>query len=518
MAVMDPKGLPLMNSNIREDNSLARQLFQYIFGLYCLIAITVTIIQITEEYRYTQKSIEQELTTYQKIFGPVLAKALWDLDRDQINTITKGLTEVPIIVGVKIERLQGDKLIPYSGRNASQFELSTYEQFSYSFPVEYSTVGNTHPLGKATLYSDSSIVLDRVKLGFTFLIINALIKGIALWIIFWWISNRFLIKPLNRLIEAITSVRFDNLENFRIDLKIKKNNELTLIEHNFSKMVNELITAKKDVTEFNKKLEFNVQQRTLELRKAKDEAEQATASAEKSAEAKSEFLSIMSHELRTPMNGIQGMLYLLEQSSVNDKQQKYIETATYSANQLLNLIADILDISKLESGDLSLEYSEFELQPVLNEVFKNQKLKNTNNQIELIFESDDIKGIHVLADSNRLKQILNNLIANAIKFTPQGTVEINIKKKNIVANNTHKTRLIITVADTGIGISDNKVEQLFNTFSLVDSSSTREYAGTGLGLTICEKLCHLMDGSISVQSKLGKGSTFRFEVLLHTLD
>lgn len=168
MALLGPSGVSIMEPAIQDDQSLAKQLFQYIFGLYCFIAITVTVIQIIEEYRYTQKTIEVELTNYEAIFGPVLAKALWDLDREQVNVITKGLAEVPIIVGVKIERIQGDKLIPYAGRNAKTFDLALHEQFSYQFPIVYQSSGVKHTLGQASLFSGSSIVLDRVQLDFYF--------------------------------------------------------------------------------------------------------------------------------------------------------------------------------------------------------------------------------------------------------------------------------------------------------------------------------------------------------------
>lgn len=506
-----------MDPALQDDQSLAKQLFQYIFGLYCLIAITVTVIQIIEEYRYTQKTIEVELTNYEAIFGPVLAKALWDLDREQVNVITKGLAEVPIIVGVKIERIQGDKLIPYAGRNAKTFDLALHEQFSYQFPIEYQSSGLKHSLGKATLFSDSSIVLDRVQLGFTFLVINAVIKGVALWIIFWFISNKLLIKPLSRLTQAINGLKYDNLTEFNLDLEIHNKNELSVIEDSFNTMIDELKESKNQVHNFNQKLEVQVQERTKDLNDAMVFAEQAKLEAEKSNLAKSEFLSTISHELRTPMNGIQGMLYLLENTQLEDKQKQYIDTANSSSKDLLELINNILDASKLEQGALKLELMEFEIFPILKNLVSRSYLEIDTKTLNIVLNADETKGIKVLGDPDRLRQILHNLIANAITYTSEGAINIKADCHEVWLKGQQRIQLSVAIEDTGVGIEEEKQKSLFQIFTQVDNSSTREYSGAGLGLYICKQLCELMDGRISVHSHVGNGSLFHIDVYFLTL-
>lgn len=518
MAFLDPSGVPIMDPAIQDDQSLAKQLFQYIFGLYCLIAITVTVIQIIEEYRYTQKTIEVELTNYEAIFGPVLAKALWDLDREQVNVITKGLAEVPIIVGVKIERIQGDKLIPYAGRNAKTFDLALHEQFFYQFPIVYQSSGVKHTLGQASLFSDSSIVLDRVQLGFTFLIINAVIKGVALWIIFWFVSNKLLIKPLSRLTHAISSLKFDNLTEFNIDLETHNKNELSVIEDNFNIMVDELKKSKDQVQSFNKKLEIQVRERTQDLNEAVTSAEQAKCEAEKSNLAKAEFLSTMSHELRTPINGIQGMLYLLENSPLEEKQKQYVETANASSKNLIELINNIFDASKLEQGTIKLETIEFEVFPILKQMTKKSLTDINIERLSIILEAEKIKGLKVIGDPNRLSQIVHNLVSNAITYTNEGEIRIEAQYHEIMTHGKPSVKLIVAIKDTGIGIEEEKQHTLFQTFTQADTSSTREHSGAGLGLFICKKLCELMGGNISVQSQVGKGSLFQFEVNFRTLN
>lgn len=504
-----------MNARSNSQHLLSAQLFKLIFGLYCIIAVSVTAIQMIEEYRYTQKAIAEELKTYEHIFGPVLAKSLWNLDREQVNDITQGFSEVPIIVGVKIERLKDNNLILYAERNINDFSLSASNQFSYSFPIEYSIAEKSQPLGQATLYSDSSIVLNRVKLGFVFLIINALIKGFALWAIFWWVSKKLLITPLNTLTQSISNLNFDNLSSFNINLNIKNHNELSIIEQSFSAMVAELATAKQHINDFNQSLEYKVVQRTIELEKAKHDAESLTQIAESATRAKSIFLATMSHELRTPMNGIQGMLYLLDQSELNEKQKQHIGIASNSAKELLTLINDILDLSKIEAGKFKIENHTFEVYPLFDELIESLNLGINNNNIPILLVADNIRSLQAIGDPLRLRQILTNLIGNAIKFTHQGQIKITTEVIDNKESSNDAFYLSIAIQDTGIGIAHDNLEHLFDNFTQADSSSTREYGGSGLGLAICKQLCELMGGEINVTSEEGKGSCFKFYITLH---
>jgi signal transduction histidine kinase len=499
--------------SLHSSNSLSAQLFKLIFGLYCLIAVSVTTIQIIEEYRYTQDIITEELKSYEKIFGPVLAKALWNLDREQVNDIMQGFSEVPVIVGIEIQRLQDNKLVPFSEKNLNKNNPTINNQFSYSFPITYNVAGMDHSLGQSTIYSDSSVVFDRVKLGFSFLILNAVIKGIALWIIFWWVSKKLLIAPLNILTRSISDVKFDNLSSFHIDLKIKNENELSIIENAFNNMVLELSKAKQHVNDFNKSLEKEVKRRTIELEKSKNDAEALTYIAECATQAKSDFLATMSHELRTPMNGVQGMLYLLNQSDLDQKQKDYIKIASNSAKGLLIQIDDILDISKIEAGKFEINNSSFDVYPIFNELVKSFTLTLNNNNVEILLEAENIRSLQAIGDPQRLRQILTNLIGNAIKFTQHGHIHISTEIHDAPESN-NMFYLSVSIEDTGIGIKSDNIERIFETFAQADSSTTREYGGSGLGLTICKQLCELMGGDITVTSKEGSCSCFNFYITL----
>lgn len=504
-----------MSNALNADNSLSRQLFKSIFGLYCLIAISVTAIQIIQEYRYTQITISEELKNYEQIFGPVLAKALWNLDREQVNDITRGFTEVPIIVAVKIEHIKNNQLVPYANRNSDNSSTENNKQFSYTFPINYHIGSAIHPLGQATLYSDSSIVMARVKLGFIFLILNALIKGIFLWFIFWWVSKKLLITPLNKLIEAISNLKFNNLSSFNIDLNIKNKNELSAIEQSFSDMVSELARAEKGVSDFNARLEQEVHKRTLELEQAKNEAEALTHAAESATQAKTTFLANVSHELRTPMNGIQGMLHLIESSELDEKQKQYTEVASASADRLLTLIDEIIDLSKAESGKFTIEETVFDIHPIFDDLAHSYNLLELKDKpIELRLNANNIQNLQAVGDPTRLRQILINLISNAIKFTEKGHIIISTLINNDVDSNNNHFYLTVSIQDTGIGIDEDNLEYIFDSFSQGDSSITRKYGGSGLGLSICKQLCELMGGSITVSSQLEEGSCFQFTIRL----
>lgn len=235
----------------------------------------------------------------------------------------------------------------------------------------------------------------------------------------------------------------------------------------------------------------------------------AKDAAEASARAKSEFLAAMSHEIRTPMNGVLGMLGLLEHTPLDDAQRHQVRIASRSANSLLGLINDILDFSKVEAGKMTLEMIEFNLRDELGEFVESVAFKAEEKKLELILDTTRLECANVITDPGRLRQILTNLVGNAVKFAHQGHIVIRAELHEV---NEREGRLHIDVSDSGIGIAPDKIEMLFESFTQADSSTTRKYGGTGLGLAIVKKLCELMGGSISVSSQEHEGSTFSIDV------
>lgn len=363
-------------------------------------------------------------------------------------------------------------------------------------------------------YTQQALILGVITLALAVLVAMMLLAPMV----------RILSDPILELLYTVNAVRRD--KDYHVRVAKLANDEFGELTDAFNAMLEEIGQRDSELSRQQMSLETEVQERTQALKKANRHLEETVHAlqqanrairiseenkrvAEASAEAKAQFLANMSHELRTPMNGVLGMLSLLAETQLCDDQRHYVDVAYESGNILLELLNNVLDLSKIEQGKLILESIPFNLREAIDEVVAIVGESAYGKGLELVILKDQNAPANVIGDPTRFKQLIFNLVGNAIKFTHKGFVRVSYSE---IESNGEDIKLRFEIQDSGVGISEQAKARIFESFTQADSSTTRKFGGSGLGLSLCNQIVQLMSGHIGVESAPGQGSTFWFEI------
>lgn len=484
--------------------TIAARLNQLILLTTAIAIVVVTAVGIFSDFQHSRQDVTALMESHARVIGSNNTAAIVFDEPFSAKESLKSLEVVPDIVVAAIYSYNGAVFASFTVD--SELPVPVVRPANYYF--EEGFVDLYHPImldgdtiGSIFLRYDMSGTYQSLRQQ-VFLDLGVGVLAMLLAAFLAHRVQRSITTPILELSAAASKVSEEG--DYSVRAPVLGDDDISQLTQVFNDMLSHVQDRDRELASSRDLLEQRVAERTAELTIAKDDAEKA-------ARSKSQFLASMSHEIRTPLNGVIGMASLLARTKLDDEQRDCTDTIQGSADALLGIINDILDFSKIEAGKMGLELIPFSLRTCFEDLTEAMKLKAAEKNIYIQLRFDQGIQENVRGDPGRIRQVMMNFISNAIKFTRQGGIMISVSASKLPSGN---SQYRFAVEDSGIGISGEKLDHIFEEFTQADSSTTRKYGGTGLGLSISALLANLMNGKVEVSSKENQGSTFSLNLEL----